>query len=143
MPYTIYPARNPLAIAERQSAQAPDVPLSGEGETQPTVRFTAFTWCIGIVARNQKATSVIGVHLALFDGDSPFTATDVPTVITALGPYNPGTVIVFGKISVWETSVPDAYTALIAALPGANQLAFDDGTYGAGINEDNQLEVTF
>lgn len=143
MPYTINPTRNPLAIAERQSAQALDVPPSEEGETRPTVQFTTFTSCIGIVARNRAATSVIGVHLAIFDGDTRFTAADVPIVIASLGDYDPSKVIVFGQISAWQASVGPAYDALLAELPQSQQHRFGDGQYGAGINEANELEVTF
>ncbi|RDZ26592.1 hypothetical protein [Lysobacter silvisoli] len=144
MPYTINAGANALAIAEREWAAAANV-AAVNGDTQPTIQFTAFTSCIGIAARNVAATQVIGIHLSIYDGNTIFTAADVPNVIAILTAqnYDANNVFIIGQTSAWEASVNAAYAALVAALPNAQIYTLGDGTYGAGISAGGALEPTY
>ncbi|MBT2750199.1 MULTISPECIES: hypothetical protein [unclassified Lysobacter] len=145
MPYTLTPAGNALAIAECQWAAAANVPSVG-GDTQPTIQFTGFSSCIGIAARNNNGTDVIGIHLAIDAADGTrFGVGDVATVTSVLQGWNydPLTVFVIGQISTWKGTIPAAFDALIAALGNPRQFAYGDGVYGAGLNDANVLVPTF
>ena len=146
MTYQIDPCATPLAIPERCWAANANVAPNGDGDTQPTVQFTAFTSCIGICARDNTGAQVIGIHLSVRDQDGAlFAAGDVATVTAILQNWNYDidTVIVLGQISVWQASVPVAYQALLDALGDPPTYPFADGQYGAGLNQDNVLEPTY
>ncbi|ALN89032.1 hypothetical protein [Lysobacter gummosus] len=145
MPYTLTPAGNALAIAERQWAAAANVASAGD-DTQPTIQFTGFSSCIGIAARNNDGTDVIGIHLAIDAADGTrFSGGDVATVINVLQAwdYDPLTTMVIGQISTWQGTIPAAFDQLIAALGNPRQFAYGDGVYGAGLNDANVLMPTF
>jgi hypothetical protein len=145
MPYTLTPAGNALAIAERQWAAAANVASVGD-DTQPTIQFTGFSSCIGIAARNNDGTDVIGIHLAIYAADgTQFGVGDVATVINVLQAwdYDALTTMVIGQISAWKGEIPTALNQLIAALDNPRQFAYGDGVYGAGLNDANVLMPTF
>lgn len=145
MAYQIEPCTTPLAIPERRwSANANVAPVGDE--TQPSVQFTAFSSCIGICARNNDGTEVIGIHLSLYDRDGTlFASADVATVTTILQDWNYDidTVIVLGQTSAWQASAPQAYQDLLAALDNPDVYPFGDGQYGAGLNDGDVLEPTY
>ncbi|MGO1002847.1 hypothetical protein [Lysobacter sp. CA196] len=142
MPYQIFQCNTPLNIRECEWASAQAIPPVN-GQVVPTVQFGNFTSCIGIVASNVDATQVIGIHLVMMnDQDEPFTAADVPTVTALLANF-PENQSIVGQIALWEDNVGPAFAALVAALPNAGQSDQGDGTYGAGLNSVDQLEVLF
>lgn len=142
MPYQIDRCFTPLNIGECEWASAQAI-LPVNGQPVPTVQFGNFTSCIGIVASNTDATEVIGIHLVMInDQDQPFTAADVPTVTALLAGF-PENQSIVGQIALWQDNVPDAFAALVDALPNAGQSDQGDGTYGAGLNSVDQLEVLF
>jgi hypothetical protein len=105
MPYTLVPA---VIIAERSY------------EVAPTIQFTKFTSCIGVLAKVQGQPQVIGIHLALYDDDPEghlISVEDVPQVNTVLTNmhYDPTTVRIIGMTDVWNSSVPEVYAALVTA----------------------------
>ncbi|MEH6418240.1 hypothetical protein, partial [Pseudomonas sp. CGJS7] len=133
MPYTIVQTNNPLAIAECQWASANAVPVQ-QGQIQPTVKFTTFTSCIGIIGASANGAQAIGIHLVMVDGnDNAFTVADVPTVTALMAGFGQNVCIV-GQVALWEDNVPAAYTALAQAL--GNPPTFDrgDGRYAGGFN---------
>lgn len=145
MPYTIEFSNTPLAIPERTWAQADNVPPV-DGDTQPSVQFTAFSSCIGICARNQAGARVIGIHLSVADGEGDlFAVNDVPQVSEILQSwgYDPATVFVIGQVAVWQESIPAAYQALLTSLGQPQVYSYGDGQYGAGLNLANVLVPTY
>lgn len=143
MPYQIRHCFTPLDIGKCEWASAQAI-LPVNGQAQATVQFGNFTtFCIGIVASNVDANQIIGIHLGMGDDqDRPFTAADVPTVTALLADFPENRSIV-GQIALWQDEVPDAFAALVDALPNAGQSDQGDGTYGAGLNSVDQLEVLF
>lgn len=142
MPYQITRCNRPLNIGECEWASAQAI-LPVNGQAQATVQFGKFTSCIGIVASNVDATEVIGIHLVMVnDQDEQFTAADVPTVTALLAGF-PENQSIVGQIALWQDEVPDAFAALVDALPNAGQSDQGDGIYGAGLNSVDQLEVLF
>jgi len=145
MAYQIEPCTTPLEIPERRwSANANVAPVGDE--TQPTVQFSAFSSCIGICARNNDGTEVIGIHLSVADQDGTLFASDDVATVTAIlqdWNYDIDTVIVLGQISVWEASAPAAYQALLDALGDPQTYPFANGQYGAGLNDGDVLEPTY
>lgn len=134
MPYTLNQAANVMAIAEREWGVA------------QTIQFTPFTSCIGVLAKVKGQIQVIGVHLGLYDGQSnPFTAevvTLIKSVLTNRN-YDPATVIIIGQIAVWEKSAAVPYQTLLTTLSPVNTYPLANGTYGATINTDGQIELTY
>lgn len=145
MAYTIEFCNTPLAIPERRWGAADNVPAQG-ADTQPTVQFTAFSSCIGICARNENGSKVVGVHLSVLDGAGhPFAASDAATVVAILRGwgYDRLTAFVIGQTSVWQATAPAAYQALLTALGQPKVYSYGDGRYGAGLNQANVLVPTF
>ncbi|SDZ22473.1 hypothetical protein SAMN04487939_12459 [Lysobacter sp. yr284] len=146
MAYQIDPCTTPLAIPERRWAANANVAPTAGGDTRPTVQFTPFSSCIGICARNNTGTQVIGIHLSVRDQNGAlFSSGDVATVTGILQNWNYDidTVIVLGQTSAWEGSVPQAYQDLLAALDDPAVYSFGDGQYGAGLNDGDVLEPTY
>ena len=145
MPYTIEFSNTPLAIPERAWAQAENVPPV-DGDTQSTVQFTAFTSCIGICARNDAGSRVIGIHLSVADDQgNVFAVNNVPQVSEILQSwgYNPATVFVIGQVAVWQESIPQAYQALLTTLGNPQVYSYGDGQYGGGLNLASVLVPTY
>lgn len=145
MPYTIEFSNTPLAIPERTWAQAENVPPV-DGDTQPTVQFTAFSSCIGICARNETGSRVIGIHLSVADDQgNVFAVNNVPQVSEILQSwgYAPGSVFVIGQVAVWEQSAQQAYQALLATLGQPQVYSYGDGQYGGGLNLATVLVPTY
>lgn len=134
MPYTLTQAANVQAIAECEYG------------TAQSIMFTKFTSCLGILAKVQGQDQVIGIHLVLVDSNSnTFGAGDVATVTGVLAGqnYDPATVIIIGKISFWEASAGPAYNALVTALQPTATYQFADGTYGAQIDGNHEIEILY
>ncbi|MGH0000435.1 hypothetical protein ACQU0X_10205 [Pseudovibrio ascidiaceicola] len=132
-------ASDVMAIAEREVG-------CGEGE----IKFTGFSSCIGVTVRD--GTKVKGVHLALIKPDgNPFNKDDATKVLTSLGTYSEA--MIFGQIVFWKNpanQVADAFKVLEEGLKagatkenGYKDFQFDDGEYGAEINEDDDFFPTF
>lgn len=132
-------ASDVMAIAEREVG-------CGEGE----IKFTGFSSCIGVTVRD--GTKVKGVHLALIKPDgTPFNKDDAAKVLTSLGTYSEA--MIFGQIVFWKNpanQVADAFKVLEEGLKagatkedGYKDFQFDDGEYGAEINEDDDFFPTF
>lgn len=142
MPYQIAHVDTPLNIAECQySTAALQAPTSGD--VQHALQFTPITSCIGIFASNTDSTEGIGIHLVLIDShDNIFGVADVGLVTALLEDY-PENVWIVGEIDYWRGSAPDAFNALLAALPDANQNDQGSGIYGAGLNTVDELATYF
>ncbi|HEU0014779.1 MAG TPA: hypothetical protein VFQ45_13920 [Longimicrobium sp.] len=133
MPYTLSQAANPMAIAEC------------EWGTAGTIQFTAFTSCLGVVAKVTGQNNVIGIHLVMVDGHgNTFGTGDVARVTGVLANqhYDNTTCHVIGATGFWQHSASAAYNALIAALNHPTVYTFGDGTYGATITG-GAVEITY
>lgn len=142
MPYPLNPANQPLAIEEYEYGSNAAVPMLN-GQVVPTVKFTTFTSCIGIIAASDNGAEAIGIHLVMLDPDGvPFSAADVPAVVALLAGF-PQNVCITGQIGMWEDNIPGAYAALAQAL--GNPPTFDrgDGRYAAGFNNVGVLVPIF
>lgn len=138
MPYTLNPAANAMAIAEREY-----------GSAQNAIQFTAFTSCIGVVSMTGNV--ITGVHLSISDQNGQlFTDATVPLVMAALGADYTDAFII-GRIAFWENpenGVSQAYDKLVqqvragAQLQNFNTYPLGDGTYGADIQQ-GRLSPTF
>ena len=134
MPYSLSVAKDAGAIKEQEYASAKEV------------TFTAFTSCIGVIAK--KSDTLTAVHLVMVDkSGNKFDTTAAATVIGVL-PKDPDAVTIFGCISVWENpknEVQAAFQKLTAAyssLKKYQQYSWGDGTYGAKVTGD-AIEMTF
>ena len=136
MPYTISKTTNPLKINEQEYASGSEI------------KFTAFTSCIGVIAK--KGTELTAVHLVIVAKDgSIFCANDVPAVVNLL-PKTPDAVTIFGCIDVWNNpangkELHEAFQKLTAELKTSKkyqQHEKDLGTYGAKIDGDD-IKITF
>ncbi|WP_310620708.1 hypothetical protein [Flexibacterium corallicola] len=134
MPYTLTPAANTMAIAEREYGTAAN-----------QIQFTAFTSCIGVAVR--IGNDVRGVHLTISgaDGTTLFSPDIVPDVMAVLE-NNYTEAFIIGQIQYWEAQengVSLAYADLVTAVSavvvggavGANFTTYPlaDGTYGAEV----------
>ncbi|PLY42111.1 hypothetical protein CSZ94_12080 [Janthinobacterium sp. ROICE36] len=118
MSYVFTHAANALSIAEQQYA------------TAGTVRFSAFTSCIGLLARN--GTNVTGVHLVMFSNtDSPFDNAAAEAAIALLGAYQQ--VVVIGQTGMWDDNFHGPYQHLLAGLAHPIVIDVNDGTYGGRV----------
>ncbi|MGO4261390.1 hypothetical protein [Lysobacter sp. TAB13] len=134
MPYQINYTNQPLAIAECQYGSANAVPPLQGQQIQPTVKFTNFTSCIGVIGASNNGAQAIGIHLVIVDGaGNVFSAADVPTVTALLVGFQQNLCIV-GQVGVWQDNVGAAYAALAQALGNPPILDNGDGLYGAGFN---------
>ena len=107
--YTLSQTKDVLNIAEQQYASAKE-----------KIQFTAFTSCIGVVAKN--GGRLTGVHLVMIGKppDDPLfgaDATDVPRVIELVMPAD--AVVVFGGIPFWRDSESDVVKAAFQKLTAA------------------------
>ncbi|MGB0523419.1 MAG: hypothetical protein ACPGJS_10695 [Flammeovirgaceae bacterium] len=131
MPYNLSQGGNAMAIAEQEYATA--------GE----IKFTAFTSCIGIISRDK--TKITGIHLVIIGKDkTPFNDNVIPEIVRILGSYDQ--VWVIGSTGIWENpanGVSAAYEKLIKALKNPSIYPLADGTYGAKLDEDGDLELTY
>ncbi len=120
-----------MAIAEQEYA------------TAGTIQFTAFTSCIGIISRS--GTQITGIHLVIKSADDTlFNDAVIPVITGILGNYDQ--VWVIGRTGLWENpqnGVNVAYDHLIAALTNPAIYPLADGTYGARLDAQGNLELTF
>lgn len=134
MAYTLTQASNPMSIGEQQY---------GSGGS---IQFTKFTSCIGVIAKVKNKKEVIGIHLVMIDEDgNKFSTGDVSTVTGVLNgaSYDPNQVVLIGAISYWTESNKAAYDALVKAIKPTNTYPLADGVYGATIDEDGLIELTY
>ncbi|MCF6282665.1 MAG: hypothetical protein L3J28_10760 [Candidatus Polarisedimenticolaceae bacterium] len=126
MPYNYTQAGNTMAIAEQQ--------YGSDNE----IRFTTFTSCIGLIAR--EGGDVTGVHLVMFaSDDTPFDIAAADAAIALLGNYSE--VVVIGQTQMWEDNLPGPYQHLIAGLNNPTIIDMDDGIYGGRV--ENNLFQTY
>jgi hypothetical protein len=136
MAYTLNQASNNMAIKECEYGSAAEV------------KFTAFTSCIGILAKKKSEDKVIGIHLVITNksGDK-FDQAAAQTVKTCLDneSYDSSDVILLGSLDIWndpQNGVKDGYDKLLALIQPTKKYQFGDGTYGGTI-EDGKVEVTY
>jgi hypothetical protein len=130
MPYTFTQAGDVMAVAEQEYGSA--------GE----IRFTTFTSCIGVIARN--GNTVTGVHLVQVAADGTnFDTTAADQVITLLGSYTQ--VVVLGAIDSWELNqnVQAGFDRLMTRLVNPTVYRWGDGIYGGRVaNDVFEISVT-
>jgi precorrin-3B methylase len=125
----------PLTIQEAEYAIA------------PTVQFTQFTSCIGILSKIRGQDNLIGIHLVIHDQqDNKFNIVTAAQVRELLEIHNcdQSTTKIIGQIRVWRDSNEKAFERLVDLLdvPEERQYPLDDGSYGGTI-EDGEIELTF
>lgn len=133
--YVLSETNNPLDIAEREYASAPK-----------KIQFTAFTSCIGVVAR--KGDKLTGVHLSQVDNNDKYFGEDRNVVTSILNklPNPADRVTIFGFVKSWRNSenthIKQAYgrlTGLLKERVGQGLEVYheaevvDDGAYSAEI----------
>jgi hypothetical protein len=140
VPYTISKATDPLNINEQEYASG------------PKIKFTAFTSCIGVIAK--EGGTLTAVHLVMIGRDGePFgaDAKDVPLVISKL-PKSADAITIFGCIDFWRDSesrvVQKAFEQLAGTLKEKkvglyHQSTRKEGTYGAEIGNAGEIKITF
>ena len=133
MPYTISKATDPLKINEQEYASA------------TKIKFTAFTSCVGVIAK--IGATLTAVHLVMVANDgSIFDVEDSTKVLELL--KAPNAVTIFGCISLWENpknKVLPAFqklTGKFQTLKKYQQYTFGPGTYGASIDDDD-IEIIY
>ena len=140
MPYELIKGTDPRNIREQEYASS------------PTIKFTAFTSCIGVIAK--KGGTLTGVHLVMVDRNDKYfgaDARDVPSVISKL-PASADKITIFGWLEDWRNSpnqtVKNAFAQLTGTLKANNvglyhQSMREDGTYGAEIGKAGEIKITF
>jgi hypothetical protein len=132
VPYKLSKASNPLTIAEREYASA------------ATIKFTTFTSCIGVIAK--EGDTLTAVHLVATTGkDHVCNANDIAKVLGRL-PKKPDAVTIVGCIDVWENQangkvLVGAFQKLTGSLQNFTKDYRGAGTYGARI-ENNKIVVS-
>lgn len=133
MPYTLTPAQDTMAIAEREF-----------GTASPQVQFTTFTSCVGVLSLRNGA--VTGVHLSITAPDGTlFDDGAANQVAQIIGPWDQ--IKVIGRITYWENpangvAAAFAHMLQILAVPPDNLYQLADGIYG-GEDDNGTLEITY
>jgi hypothetical protein len=134
MPYTLSVAGDVLKIKEQEYGSGAEI------------KFTAFTSCIGVIAK--KGITLTAVHLVMKAEDDSIFESATATEVLALLPAAPDAVTIFGCVSLWENpenNVLVAFqklTATVKSLKKYQQYTFGIGTYGATIDGDD-IEITY
>jgi len=113
-------------------AQAQDVMRIEEQEygSGNAIRFSAFTSCIGLIARHDD--QVTGVHLVMLSNDdSPFDNNAANAAVNLLPPYTE--VVVIGQANMWADNLPGPYNHLLGLLNNPIVIDVNDGTYGGRV----------
>lgn len=119
MSYNFYPASNVMKIAEQQYG------------TDNEVRFTIFTSCIGLLAKNNN--HVTGVHLVMLsENETLFDNTVADDAVKLIGQYQQ--VVVIGQTNMWDDNLNKSYQYLIGKLRNPVIIDKNDGTYGGRLN---------
>ena len=135
MAYQFSLSANPLAIAEQEYA------------TAATVQFTAFTSCIGVIAK--KGPMLTGVHLVMTAPDGTLFNQNAATrlMYEVLGnQYD--RVCIIGCVDLWRNPQNNVLAAfqklesMIRSLQVVQTYNFAAGTYGATI-DGNDIEITY
>ena len=125
MAYSFNMAKDPLNVAEQQYATAEEI------------RFTMFTSCIGLIARNNAV--VTGVHLVMLsEDDTPFDNNAAQAAVDLLGEYQE--VVVIGQANMWQHNLSAPYDHLIGLLENPTIRDLNDGVYGGRVSGD-QLQI--
>lgn len=134
MGYTLTKGTDPMKIAEQQYA------------TGSEIKFTAFTSCVGIIAR--KGSSLTGVHLVLKAKDESIFDQAAATAVHAVLPDKYDEVMIIGCVNIWQNpsnNVQAAFEKLQAGISSLQKVQiynFTDGTYGGAI-EGGKIDVTY
>jgi hypothetical protein len=134
VPYTISKANDPLKIEEREYASA------------EKIMFTAFTSCIGVIAK--KGAKLTAIHLVMIDKDENIFSPNDATNVLQLLPTAPDAVAIFGCVSLWENpqnkvlSGFQKLTGTFQNLTKYQKSTFAPGTYGASIDGDD-IEILY
>jgi len=136
MAYRISRAGNIMSIPELQYGIGAEI------------KFTAFTSCLGVMSKVRSEGNIIGVHLALMEGNNYVTAQDVGQVRWLLDRYSyeSTSTVIIGAVSVWHNSVPNVLGRLFRDLglhrnhPRVH--AMGDYTWGGKITN-NEVEITY
>lgn len=121
MPYILNQTVNNLAIRELEYASGQEI------------RFTTFTSCIGVIAR--QGGQVTGIHLAIYSNVAPhdiFNDADVQEITQILN-NNYTQIVVIGQVDVWRGSIPGPYQTLINSLNNPRVISLNDGNYGGRV----------
>ena len=125
MSYNFTQPKNEMNITEQEYSASSEI------------RFSVFTSCIGLIARNEG--NVTGVHLVMFSNDdSLFDNSAADAAVALLGSYQE--VVVIGQANMWESNFPDPYQYLISLLNSPKIIDVDDGIYGGRV-EDNIFQT--
>ena len=133
--YTLTETGAPLTVGEREYAIG------------PTIKFTQFTSCIGILSKTEFLNTLLGIHLSIYDQQNNkfniVTAAQVRELLE-INSCDQTTTIVIGHIGAWERSNEVAYGRLIDLLgvPEERQYRFGDGSYGGHV-ENGQIEIDY
>jgi hypothetical protein len=112
------------------------------GETEygigPTVTFTKFTSCLGVICKIKDSSNVIGVHLVLIDSEGhKFTKDDVPAIEKVLtdngAELDTGWVV--GCLDKWSGEVKTEFYKLFEDFDGDRIMNSGDGVYSATVKE--------
>ena len=125
MPYTYTPAQDPMAVAEQGFS------------TDPEIRFTPFTSCIGLLASHAdiNVDDVTAIHLVMVGADGTiFNNLAADNAVALLGAYRQ--VVVIGSTTSWarQPGLNGAFQHLIGLLDHPIIMDRDDGTYGGRIH---------
>ncbi|TDF41456.1 hypothetical protein EYS14_00940 [Alteromonadaceae bacterium M269] len=120
MPYPLTQTSNGTSIAEQEYAYATEV------------RFTKFTSCLGIIAK--QGSNLIGIHLVIVSNqETVFDNKAADDVAALLSGYENITVI--GKTGFWLDNLEAPYKYLLSRLGNPPTINVEDGIYGGKLNE--------
>lgn len=124
MPYTFSPAPDPMAVAEQAYSK------------DPTIQFTPFTSCIGLLAnyKDINRNDVTAVHLVIVSDDATtFNEEAAKNAVALLEDYDQ--VVVIGATDIWHDNVPLPYQYLLSLLNQPIVVQRGDGIYAGRIDE--------
>jgi hypothetical protein len=135
MPYNFEPAANVLDIRERQHA------------TAAQIQFSAFTSCIGVIAKNGPMLTAVHLVMVAPDG-TRFNRVTATRVIHEILPDQYECVKIIGCIAWWTNPANEVLSAFdtlrgqIRSLELVQLYPFAAGTYGADAIG-AEIELTF
>ncbi|KUI98904.1 hypothetical protein [Vibrio sp. MEBiC08052] len=135
MSYTLTETSDVMKIKEQEYSSA------------GKVQFTAFTSCIGILAKKKDKSEVIGIHLVMMSKDEEwFDKTAAQTVKNCLTTenYDSSDVLLIGCLSLWESDdrTKAGYAELKKLIQPTHEYQLADGIYGGEI-ESGKVELTY
>ncbi len=119
MTYRFSPAHDPMDIKEQEYQSAKEV------------RFSKFTSCIGVLAKNDEI--VTGVHLVIWSKDETrFDDAAARETVALLSRYQQ--VVVIGHTDLWESNLREQYKYLLSLIKGPHIINTNDGVYGGRVH---------